>query len=48
MYDMTSFNLNQLYVPCSMGDFISVRIEKGKNLMVIQKETQIELMIIGD
>ena len=45
-YDMTLFNSSQLSVSCSMGDYLSVRIEMGKKLMVIQKETQIELMII--
>ena len=47
-YDLTLFKLAQHIIPGSQKDVTSVRIEKGKGLLIVQKETRIELMIIGD
>jgi len=47
-YSLSLFNLVRYDIPGSGDKVTSVRIEMGKDLMVVQKETLIELMIIRD
>jgi hypothetical protein len=47
-YDLSLFNLARYDIPGSLNHITSVRIEMGKDLLVVQKETRIELMIIRD
>ena len=47
-YDLTRFKFARYEIPGYLTHIAGVRIEMGKNLLVLQKETQIELMIIRD
>lgn len=47
-YDFVLFKTIQYPIPVLKEDVIHVRIEKGKQLLAVQKETRIELLIIED